>query len=324
MTEHLESEEDVVKMFPQLAVVEDEEVDLEEETAAENETSEDVEEDQSQEDSLFAPSSPASLLSSSTATLSLELSDGGLSDLAPAQLEELTQGKTQCFSCRWEIPSSCLPSSCFHCNSPVCPTAPCLTDHLCKLCYTQQRMDLERAEARRKTSQQADKMLELSSRRFGEAEVGTTVLLAIPDVDKGRCEFPNLLCVVLEKSAGGLYKLGCKTGKLESLYSRNQFSPTMTSFLKLEEVDMEREVPVRTAAREESMGGGQGFQKCHCTGKCQTKRCKCKSLNMRCNSRLVCLLPILLLLFILLNLSLMVLHSILSELLPQSTLPQVP
>ena len=166
-------------------------------------------------------------------------------------------------------------------------------------------MDLERAEARRKTSQQADKMLELSSRRFGEAEVGTTVLLAIPDVDKGRCEFPNLLCVVLEKSAGGLYKLGCKTGKLESLYSRNQFSPTMTSFLKLEEVDMEREVPVRTAAREESMGGGQGFQKCHCTGKCQTKRCKCKSLNMRCNSRLVCLLPILLLLFILLNLSLM-------------------
>ena len=100
MTEHLESEEDVVKMFPQLAVVEDEEVDLEEETAAENETSEDVEEDQSQEDSLFAPSSPAPLLSSSTATLSLELSDGGLSDLAPAQLEELTQGKTQCFSCK--------------------------------------------------------------------------------------------------------------------------------------------------------------------------------------------------------------------------------
>ena len=291
ITEHLESEEDVVKMFPQLAVVQEEEVDLEEETAVgredattEAENSEDVEEEQSEEDSLFAPSS-APLLSSSTASLSLELSDGGLSDLAPAQLEELTQGKTQCFSCRWEIPSSCLPSSCFHCNSPVCPTAPCLTEHLCKLCYTQQRMDLERAEARRKTSQQADKMLELSSRRFGEAEVGTTVLLAIPDVDKGRCEFPNLLCVVLEKSAGGLYKLGCKTGKLDSLYSRNQFSPTITAFLKVEEVDMEREVPVRTAAREESMGGGQGFLKCHCTGKCQTRRCTCKSMNMRCNSR---------------------------------------
>ena len=140
ITEHLESEEDVVKMFPQLAVVQEEEVDLEEETAVgredattEAENSEDVEKEQSEEDSLFAPSSPAPLLSSSTASLSLELSDGGLSDLAPAQLEELTQGKTQCFSCRWEIPSSCLPSSCFHCNSPVCPTAPCLTDHL--MCF---------------------------------------------------------------------------------------------------------------------------------------------------------------------------------------------
>ena len=61
-------------MFPQVAVVEEEEVDLEEETAldgefatAETETSEDVEEEQSEEDSLVALSSPAPLLSSSTA-----------------------------------------------------------------------------------------------------------------------------------------------------------------------------------------------------------------------------------------------------------------
>ena len=41
---------------------------------------------------------------------------------------------------------------------------------------------------------------------FGEAEVGTTVLLAIPDVDKGRCELPNLKCVVFEKTGGGMYR----------------------------------------------------------------------------------------------------------------------
>ena len=68
-------------------------------------------------------------------------------------------------------------------------------------------MDTERAEARRKTTKLADKMLELSSRRFGEPEVGTTVLLTIPDVDKGRCEFPNHLCVVMENSACSMYKL---------------------------------------------------------------------------------------------------------------------
>ena len=197
-----------------------------------------------------APSSTAPLPSSPTTSPSLDFSDRGLSDLAPEQLEELTQDKTMCFSCRWEIPSSCLPSPCFHCDSPVCPTAPCLTEHLCKLCYTQERMDLERAEARRKTSQQMDKMLEMFRWRFSEAEVGTPVLLAIPGVDKGCCMFPSLLCVVLEKYTGGLYKLGCKTGKLEGLYSRNQFSPAMPSFPKVEEVNMEREVLVRTAARE--------------------------------------------------------------------------
>ena len=60
-----------------------------------------------------------------------------------------------------------------------------------------------------------DKMLELSRyavtylipydtitdflrKRFGETKVGDTVLLAIPDLDRGRCEFPNLTAVVLE------------------------------------------------------------------------------------------------------------------------------
>ena len=35
-----------------------------------------------------------------------------------------------------------------------------------------------------------------------------------------------------------------------------------TSFLKIEEVNMKRVVGIRTAAKEESMGGGKGFQKC--------------------------------------------------------------
>ena len=60
--------------------------------------------------------------------------------------------------------------------------------------------------ARRKTAEQAERWLEKSRNRYGEAEVGTTVLLAIPDVDKGRCGLPNLKCVVLEKTGGGMYR----------------------------------------------------------------------------------------------------------------------
>ena len=82
-----------------------------------------------------------------------------------------------------------------------------------------------------------------------------------------------------------LCRLGCATGILESVYSRNQFSPTLTSFLKPEEVNMARVVPLRTAAKEESMGGGQGVPKCNCTGNCLNARCSCKKESRRCNSR---------------------------------------
>ena len=82
-----------------------------------------------------------------------------------------------------------------------------------------------------------------------------------------------------------LCRLGCATGILESVYSRNQFSPTITSFLKPEEVNMARVVPLRTAAKEESMGGGQGIPKCNCTGNCLNARCSCKKESRRCNSR---------------------------------------
>ena len=99
----------------------------------------------------------------------------------------------------------------------------------------------------------------MSAKRFGVASVGTTVLLSIPDIDRGRCEFPHLKAIVLEVSTGGMYKLGCLTGILDSHYSRNQFSPTLEKFLTMEQVPKDKTISLRTAAREESMGSGQGF-----------------------------------------------------------------
>ena len=113
-------------------------------------------------------------------------------------------------------------------------------------------MDLERAEARRKTSQQMDNMLEMFRWRFGEAEVGTPVLLAIPGVDKGCCMFPNLICVLLEKSTGGLYKLGSKTGRVCAAETSRGGEHGEGG-------------AGEDCCQGESMGEGQGFIKCHCT-----------------------------------------------------------
>ena len=99
------------------------------------------------------------------------------------------------------------------------------------------------------------------------------ILVPIPDVDRGRCEYPNLKAIVLESHPEGhLWKLGCKTGVLDQWYSRNQFQPTLEKFMSVSDVSLETEVSLRTAAKQESMGGGQGYFKCNCTGNCQTKR----------------------------------------------------
>ena len=57
---------------------------------------------------------------------------------------------------------------------------------------------------------------------------------------------------MLEVSDGGLYKLGCRAGVLDSHYSRNQFAPTLEFFLKSEDVPLDITVSLRTAVGAES------------------------------------------------------------------------
>ena len=56
----------------------------------------------------------------------------------------------------------------------------------------------QREGAKRKQEEQADKMLEQSAKRFKPAEVGDSVMVPIPDVDRGRADFLNLTGVVME------------------------------------------------------------------------------------------------------------------------------
>ena len=165
--------------------------------------------------------------------------------------------------------------------------ASCIKDDiLCQLCKKQAQIIAQRQGAKRKQQDQADKMLERSTKRFKEAQVGDTVLVPIPDLDRGRCEYPNLKAIILEMHPNGsMWRLGCKSGVLDQWYSRNQFQPTLEKFMNVEDVDIEKEVSLRAAARAESIGGGQGYFRCNCTGNCKTKRCKCYKDNLKCNSR---------------------------------------
>ncbi|KAF0761458.1 KRAB-A domain-containing protein 2-like, partial [Aphis craccivora] len=60
------------------------------------------------------------------------------------------------------------------------------------------------------------------------------------------------------------------------MYSRNQFKLCKESFITTKEVP-ENIISLREVARQNSNLGGQGYNRCGCTQKCKTKKCKCKA-----------------------------------------------
>jgi hypothetical protein len=146
----------------------------------------------------------------------------------------------------------------------------------------------ERNAAREVQLKQAEKMKSISIQRYKPAEIGDSVMVNIPLVDRGRGEFPNVKAVITGKEAGGLYKLGTQHGLLKQLYTRNQFNLCEEKFLQINDVPQEQEKTLREVARAESMGSGQGYLKCVCKTSCKNKRCRCYKADRICNSRCSC------------------------------------
>ena len=128
-------------------------------------------------------------------------------------------------------------------------------------------------------------MLVNSAKRFKPAEVGNTVMVPIPDVDRGRADFKNIKAIVLSVNGDGMYQLGTEFGTLDQMYSRNQFAPTIENFISIADVPENVIISLREAAQKNSIGLGQGFFKCNCKTGCKTKRCKCFNAKKICNSR---------------------------------------
>lgn len=134
------------------------------------------------------------------------------------------------------------------------------------------------------TSVQAERMLKRSNKKFCEVSIDDNVVIPIPSVDKAKCEFSNLIGIVLDKEED-MYVLGCRAGWLKHKFARNKFEKCSSNFLTLLDVP-KRWVEVRAAATLVSVDGkAQGNMKCNCKKSCSIGRCKCKKLNLYCNSK---------------------------------------
>ena len=127
-------------------------------------------------------------------------------------------------------------------------------------------------------------MLTATARQLAPLEVGSNVTIPIPDVDKGRAEFRNVLGVVKSISNEGLYEIGTASGSLKQKYTRGEVIPSKGTFIDIQAVP-NKEISLREAAQKGAMGDGQGFQRCNCLGLCKTNICGCKNAKRLCTSK---------------------------------------
>ncbi|CAH2005632.1 unnamed protein product [Acanthoscelides obtectus] len=176
---------------------------------------------------------------------------------------------------------------CSECDKPSTSGNIC-----CELCLYQHNIRSNRLEAKRNLENQAKKMKALSNSKFPPCSVGDTVRVKIPDVDRVRGDFRNILMTVIEKIYDEFYKLANKRGTIEEMFSRNQFSVCNEKLVDMESVSLEKK-SLRQLANQQSLLGGQGYKRCNCKTKCVTNKCKCKAIgnlfNTKCHNNLSCL-----------------------------------
>lgn len=219
-------------------------------------------------------------------------------DIAPNASSSPRQSETTvvtyiCVSCQ-RISSGA--HSCRSCGLPCHAIPPCSIPEeteeegfgsavLCKICHQKDQIINHRECAKKTQRKQAEKMFEQSAKRFKPAKIGDTVMVPVPDVDRGKSDFRNIEAVVLTVEENGVYKLGTKHGLLNSHYARNQFTPCLEKFLDIKDLETDKEISLREAARYQSVGTGQGIFHCTCKKNCLNKTCKCYRSNRICNSR---------------------------------------
>lgn len=143
----------------------------------------------------------------------------------------------------------------------------------------------QRDESHKMMKIQATKMLCESNKRYAPLEIGTNVLIRVPDVDRGRLTPRNVLAIVSEINNDGLYKLSTENGPLDRLFSRNELLQADSQFMSQSNDTNIKKIPLRTAANMSSKGSGQGFLRCNCKRFCGDNKCSCKQRNKKCNSK---------------------------------------
>ena len=245
--------------------------------------------------------SGASTLSVSTAvavtTLAVPSDDSSLSDTLVVPEPTLGTSLQDGDEIQLTLDSSVDLGDCGSCSKPLeafamvcngCKLAihlDCTKNNLCKLCSVSEERTKKRKMVQIAQEQQANKMLKRSESQRPPLQVGDNVRVAIPKVDRGRADPPNMLAVITSCDDHGGYVVGTDKGRVKGSLPWNALEKCKQNvFLSPEDVP-DADLSIRQTVTKQSFGGGQGFTRCSCRAGCQNGRCKCKRSNVLCNSR---------------------------------------
>jgi hypothetical protein len=104
------------------------------------------------------------------------------------------------------------------------------------------------------------KTVSLSNSRLPVVDIGTKVVVRVPELYRGRLAPKNVLAVVVDVNSCGLYPLGTKEGLLERQYVRNEITAA-DNFIEAYDLPS-TSLSLRSASMTTS-GSKRGFVSCH-------------------------------------------------------------
>jgi hypothetical protein len=146
--------------------------------------------------------------------------------------------------------------------------------------------EILRESARRDLENYTKKManqMNKGRKRPNHYGINDLVRISVPKIDRFGVDRPTLPCKILEK-INDQYRLGCKFGVINVLYSAGEIEPLGTEqFPELDEI-LTEEITLREAARLQNVGMTTGSI-CNCKGICNSNKCCCKKKGNVCGSR---------------------------------------
>ena len=155
----------------------------------------------------------------------------------------------------------------------------------CNLCIKNEEFQQLKESIRQNTQKQAAKMIEQTQKKCPPVNVGDNVMIPIPLPDRPKCEFKNIVAVILDIEDGTSYVFGCRAGWIKERLQRGDFVKCKEKFLTRNDIPSQW-IHMRTAIGKISITGRtQGHFHCNCKKGCVSGKCKCRQIDIKCNSR---------------------------------------